>query len=67
MDGLDKGVSYYFEKDFKDLPMKNRVNLIKTAKNLLETQKASKENALFSDGPFSLASGDPKSMMEVKE
>jgi hypothetical protein len=44
MDGLEKGESYYFEKDFKDLPMKNRVKLIKTAKNLLEVQKASKEN-----------------------
>jgi hypothetical protein len=67
MDGVDKGVSYYFEKNFKDLPMKNRVKLIKTAKSLLETQKASKENASFADGPISLAGGDPNSMMKVKE
>jgi hypothetical protein len=67
MDGLDKGVSYYFEKDFKDLPMKNRVNLIKTAKNLLETQKASKEETLFAGSPISLAAGDLKSMMKVKK
>ncbi|MDR2477441.1 MAG: hypothetical protein LBD18_06630 [Treponema sp.] len=47
--------------------MKNRVKLIKTAKSLLETQKASKENASFADGPISLAGGDPNSMMKVKE
>jgi hypothetical protein len=45
MGEIDKGESYDFDKDFKDLPVENRMNLIKTAKSLLEVLKVSKENA----------------------
>jgi hypothetical protein len=49
MGEIDKGESYDFDKDFKDLPIENRVNLIKTAKSLLEVQKGSRENAPLAD------------------
>jgi hypothetical protein len=45
MDGIYKGKSYEFDKDFKNLPVENRVKLIHTAKSLLDVQKASKDNA----------------------
>jgi hypothetical protein len=51
MGEIDKGESYDFDKDFKDLPVQNRVNLIKTAKSLLKVQKVSKENAPLADAP----------------
>jgi hypothetical protein len=49
MGEIVKGESYDIDKDFKYLPVENRVNLIKTAKSLLEVQKASKENAPLAD------------------
>jgi hypothetical protein len=49
MGEIDKGESYDFGKDFKDLPVENRVNLINTAKSLLEVQKVNKKNAPFAD------------------
>jgi hypothetical protein len=58
MDSIDKGKSYKFDKDFKNLPMENRVKLINTAKSLLAVQKASRDNAPLADTP------DPP--MEVK-
>jgi hypothetical protein len=52
MGGLDKGISCDFDTDFKGLPVKNRVKLIKTAQNLLEVQKTSRANkVLFADAP----------------
>jgi hypothetical protein len=41
--------SYDFSKDYKDLPVKKRVNLIKIARNLLKQQK--ENNALLADAP----------------
>ena len=45
MDRADKGKSYEFVMDFKNLPMENRVKLINTAKSLLNVQKTSMGDA----------------------
>jgi hypothetical protein len=40
---------YDFSKDYKDLPVKKRVGIIKIARNLLKLQK--ENNALLADAP----------------
>ncbi|GHV90966.1 hypothetical protein AGMMS50268_14690 [Spirochaetia bacterium] len=54
MECIDKGESYKFDKDFKNLPMENRVKLINTAKSLLAVQKASRDTASLADTPTPL-------------
>lgn len=51
MDELEKGAFYDFDKNFKDLPIENRVKLIKTARRLWEVQQVTKENASRTDRP----------------
>jgi hypothetical protein len=48
MDGKVKE-PYDFGKDYKDLPVKKRVSLIKIARTLLKQQK--ENNALLADAP----------------
>jgi hypothetical protein len=60
MDRLSKGEPHDIAEDFRNLPVKNRVNLIKTAQSLLEVQKAYRENAVLPDAPLpSDRSGEP--------
>jgi hypothetical protein len=57
MDGLNKGESHSMAEDFKTLPVKNRVNLIKAAKSLLEVQKAYRKTSALTGVPGGAAVG----------